>query len=189
MATHRTASHVVQRALTYSDERGQARIVQAGSSVLVSCCLNGTVDDDDHSCRWSEALLNGQGENSLVKVATGRYGSYVIEPGWQKWTKHDNGANVVGRILIQFFVLKLKQLSSDIIKHPPQQLWQWNWNKNLCFGDFFLQFSDQLGLLLVVLGFELRSNFLNCLSGLPWFERNCMLSCRNWQLLPLEGAK
>lgn len=51
MATHRTASHVVQRALTYSDERGQARIVQAGSSVLVSCCLNGTVDDDDHSCR------------------------------------------------------------------------------------------------------------------------------------------
>jgi len=30
MATHRTASHVVQRALTYSDERGQAMIVQAG---------------------------------------------------------------------------------------------------------------------------------------------------------------
>lgn len=61
MATHRTASHVVQRALTYSDERGQAMIVQA--------------------------LLHGHGENSLVKVATGRYGSFVVEqlgqlPNW-----------------------------------------------------------------------------------------------------------
>ena len=33
MATHRTASHVVQRALTYSDDRGQAMIVQAGMVV------------------------------------------------------------------------------------------------------------------------------------------------------------
>lgn len=61
MATHRTASHVVQRALTYSDERGQAMIVQA--------------------------VLHGHGENSLVKVATGRYGSFVVEqlgqlPNW-----------------------------------------------------------------------------------------------------------
>eukprot|EP00435_Cladocopium_sp_Y103_P062596 s1261_g24.t1 len=68
MATHRTASHVVQRALTYSDERGQAMIVQAwwdgGSN---------RVRHQDHL----GALLHGQGENSLVKVATGRYGSFV----------------------------------------------------------------------------------------------------------------
>lgn len=67
MATHRTASHVVQRALTYSDERGQAMIVQA--------------------------LLNGQGENTLVKVATGRYGSFVVEqlnqlPSWSDVVKN-----------------------------------------------------------------------------------------------------
>ncbi|CAE7272768.1 mpf1 [Symbiodinium natans] len=53
LANHRTASHVVQRALTYSDERGQFDLVQA--------------------------LRQGRGETSLVNVATGRYGSFVIE--------------------------------------------------------------------------------------------------------------
>eukprot|EP00438_Fugacium_kawagutii_P029843 Skav200969 [mRNA] locus=scaffold448:620475:622647:- [translate_table: standard] len=60
MANHRTASHVVQKALTYSDEPGQAKIVQA--------------------------LLNGQAENSLVKNATGRYGSFVVATGKQQAT-------------------------------------------------------------------------------------------------------
>ena len=53
LANHRTASHVVQRALTYSDEQGQFELVQA--------------------------LLQGRGEMSLVSVATGRYGSFVVE--------------------------------------------------------------------------------------------------------------
>jgi hypothetical protein len=96
MATHRTASHVVQRALTYSDERGQAMIVQAGmvevpsgwggwTSTMVTMVawnmLHGwtnPVDCFDHAL--PQALLHGHGENSLVKVATGRYGSFVVEP-------------------------------------------------------------------------------------------------------------
>mmetsp|Transcript_26684 Transcript_26684/g.50137 ORF Transcript_26684/g.50137 Transcript_26684/m.50137 type:complete len:452 (+) Transcript_26684:37-1392(+) len=53
LALHRTASHVVQRALTYSDEDGQAAIVKA--------------------------LMAGQGDTSLTNVAQGRYGSFVIE--------------------------------------------------------------------------------------------------------------
>jgi len=53
LANHRTASHVIQRSLTYSDERGQAAVVQA--------------------------LLQGRDEASLVNVALGRYGSFVIE--------------------------------------------------------------------------------------------------------------
>ncbi|CAE7885837.1 PUF3, partial [Symbiodinium microadriaticum] len=53
LANHRTASHVIQRSLTYSDERGQAAVVQA--------------------------LLQGRDEASLINVALGRYGSFVIE--------------------------------------------------------------------------------------------------------------
>jgi hypothetical protein len=36
------------------------------------------VDCFDHAL--PQALLHGHGENSLVKVATGRYGSFVVEP-------------------------------------------------------------------------------------------------------------
>ena len=75
MATHRTASHVVQRALTYSDERGQAMIVQAGMGGL-----NHHGDHGGLKHALPQALLHGHGENSLVKVATGRYGSFVVEP-------------------------------------------------------------------------------------------------------------
>jgi len=95
MATHRTASHVVQRALTYSDERGQARIVQA--------------------------LLNGQGENSLVKVATGRYGSYVIEQLSQlsQWSSmvraelhaelQELAASAIGRRVAETFEIEMPE--------------------------------------------------------------------------------
>mmetsp|Transcript_617 Transcript_617/g.1278 ORF Transcript_617/g.1278 Transcript_617/m.1278 type:complete len:408 (+) Transcript_617:57-1280(+) len=53
LAMHRTASHVVQTALTYSEAEGRAKILQV--------------------------LLAGEGEESLVKVAQGRYGSFVVE--------------------------------------------------------------------------------------------------------------
>ena len=62
MAQHRTASHVVQRALTYSDDQGQGLIVQA--------------------------LIQSQGETSLLKVATGRYGSFVVVPRAEMFILH-----------------------------------------------------------------------------------------------------
>lgn len=53
LAQHRTASHCVQRCLDYCEEAGKAALV--------------------------EALLAGSGDASIISVAKGRYGSFVLE--------------------------------------------------------------------------------------------------------------
>jgi len=53
LAKHRTASHVVQKALDHGAEQNQRTLVLA--------------------------LMRGEGEESLVDVACSRYGSYVVE--------------------------------------------------------------------------------------------------------------
>jgi len=53
LAKHRTASHVVQKALQFCDEAMQYKLVSA--------------------------LLNAEGEDSLVEVGCSRYGSFVVE--------------------------------------------------------------------------------------------------------------
>jgi hypothetical protein len=52
LAKHRTASHVVQRAIEFSDEKAQQELVLA--------------------------LINAEGEDSLVEIGCSRYGSFVV---------------------------------------------------------------------------------------------------------------
>jgi hypothetical protein len=53
LAMHRTASHVVQKAIDHCDEDGKRRLV--------------------------ERLLNSRSPNSFVDIACSRYGSFVVE--------------------------------------------------------------------------------------------------------------
>eukprot|EP00930_Biecheleria_cincta_P054783 TRINITY_DN4118_c0_g1_i1.p1 TRINITY_DN4118_c0_g1~~TRINITY_DN4118_c0_g1_i1.p1 ORF type:complete len:454 (-),score=135.00 TRINITY_DN4118_c0_g1_i1:92-1453(-) len=53
LAMHRHASHVVQRALSYSEKEDQHALIQT--------------------------MLKAEGETTLEKVAVGRYGNYVVE--------------------------------------------------------------------------------------------------------------